>query len=88
MSRKIEYTATQVTAEDGYRCDCCNEPVDNIIYRFNGSEIDDRYEGEHVCKECAEILSHVDRVAAMYEQVRNFKYLELITREGRKMCGQ
>lgn len=78
MPRKIKFEVSVVQENSGgLRCDCCGSLLSREeVHRFDGSDFDENYEGEHICKQCAEILPQVDFLAAAYEQVRNHLYLE------------
>lgn len=75
--KRISFHTVEVAKDDPIRCDCCNEPLaGRMMCRFDGGEIDNLYEGEHVCPECMAILPQVDFLSAAYQTVRNYRYLK------------
>lgn len=75
--KRINFIIDEPISTDLFSCDCCGEGLAlQEIFHFDGSEIDSLYEYEHLCASCAAILPEVDFLAAAYEQVRNYKYLQ------------
>lgn len=78
MRNNIKFTVSNVPkTDDTLLCDCCGEPLaGREVCRFDGSQIDSLYEGEHICKECARVLPEIDFLGAAYSLIRDYVYLQ------------